>query len=210
MTQIRVALVEDDPLIRALNYSFLTRQPELNCVICANSAEDLLAQLEEALPPQVILLEIGLPGISGLEAIPRILAKLPESIILMYTSLDDSSLIYQALSMGATGYVLKNGALPELKNAVLEAASGGIPLSRSVSRQVIAYFKPSPRLQPTLLSPREQQILQGLVAGGSASQIASQLGLQIESVRSYVKNVYQKLRVHSRAELLARFARGEL
>lgn len=210
MTPIRVALVEDDDVIRTLTYQYLTRQPELYCVIVADSAEDLLAQLPNAIAPQVILLDIGLPGISGLEAIPHILRLMPEANILMQTVLDDTDTIYRALCQGAMGYVLKSALLPALKAAIVEVMEGGTPFSYSVSRKVLAHFKPTPRLQPALLSPRELQVLNALVDGLTTKQIAAQLGVGVESVRSYIKTTYSKLQVHSRPELLNRALRGDL
>lgn len=210
MTPIRVALVEDDDLIRRLTYEYLARQPELECVISACSAEDLLAQLAVALPPQVVLLDIGLPGMSGLEAIPHILRLVPEVSILMQTVMDDVDTIYQALCEGAMGYVLKSTLLPGLKAAVLEVMEGGTPFSRSVSRKVLAHFKPAPRLQSALLSPRERQVLEGLVDGLATKQIAARLNVGVASVNTYIKLIYRKLQVHSRPELLSRALRGDL
>jgi len=208
MNPIRVALVEDDEVIRTITFEYLSRQPELQAVICANSAEDFLAQLADAILPQVILLDVGLPGMSGLEAIPKILTKAPEANIIIQTILDDTDVIYQALSLGAIGYVLKSTLLAGLKEAILEVMQGGTPFSRSVSRKVLAHFKPTPQLQPNLLSPREKQVLSALVDGLTAKQAASRLGVGLESVQTYIKGIYTKLQVRSRSELLVRVLRG--
>jgi DNA-binding NarL/FixJ family response regulator len=210
MNTVRVALVEDDDVIRTLTYGVLSRQPELVCVICAASAEDLLAHMDEALLPQVIILDISLPGMSGLEAIPYILRKLPDVHILMHTVHDSADTIYQALCMGAMGYVLKSTSLPDLKAAVLEVVEGGTPFSRSVSRKVLAHFKPTPKVQSNLLSPREQQVLEALVDGLTNKEIAVRLAIANESVRSHIRNIYHKLQVHSRPALLNRVLRGDL
>ena len=210
MNTVRVALVEDDEVIRSITGAFLNRQPELDCVIIADSAEDLLAQLDDSILPHVILLDIGLPGMSGLDAIPHILRKAPQALILMQTVLDDADTIYHALCQGAMGYVLKSTLLPDLKAALLEVMHGGTPFSRSVSRKVLAHFKPTPRLNNRLLSPREEQVLQGLVDGLTAKQVAARLEVGTESVRTHIKGSYSKLQLNSRSQLLSRVAQGLL
>lgn len=208
---LRLALVEDDPELRELYADYLCQQPELRCVLLADSAEDFFAQLPDVLrPPQVVLLDIGLPGRSGLDALPRLKQLLPETEVVMHTVFDDPDRIYQALCRGATGYVLKNQPLAELKAAVLDVARGGAPLSRAVARQVLHHFKPTPTTQAGLLSERERQVLEGMVDGLSDKQVAARLDLAAGTVRTHVQNIYRKLQVSSRAELLSRHARGHL
>ncbi len=208
---LRLALVEDDAELRQLYSSYLCAQPELRCVLLAASAEDFFTQLADVLlPPQVVLLDIGLPGRSGLDALPLLRQRLPQAEVVMHTVFDDSDRIYQALCRGASGYVLKNQPLAELKAAVLEVARGGAPMSRVVARQVLAHFKPTPTAQAGLLSEREQQVLEGMVDGLGDKQVAARLGLSPETVRTHVKNIYRKLHVSSRAELLSRHAKGQL
>ena len=208
---LRLPLVEDDPELRPLYADYLCRQPELQCVLLADSAESFFAQLPDLLlPPQIVLLDVGLPGRSGLEALPRLKQLLPAAEVLMHTVFDDADRIYQALCRGAAGYVLKNQPLCELKAAVLEVARGGAPMSRAVARQVLAHFKPTPTTQAGLLSEREQQVLEGMVDGLSDKQVAARLGLSAETVRTHVKHIYRKLHVGSRSELLSRHARGQL
>ena len=211
LVPLRVALVEDDPELCGLYADYLNRQPEFTCVLAAESAEAFFAALPELLlPPQVVLLDIGLPGRSGLEVLPRLRHLLPEAEVLMHTVFDDADRIYQALCRGASGYVLKNQPLAELKAAVLEVACGGAPMSRIVARRVLAHFKPTPSTQAGLLSEREQQVLEGMVDGLADKQVAARLGLSPETVRTHVKNIYRKLQVSSRSELLSRYARGQL
>jgi len=208
---LRLALVEDDAELRQLYAAYLCAQPELQCVLLAASAEDFFEQLTDVLlPPQVVLLDVGLPGRSGLDALPRLKQLLPQTEVVMHTVFDDSDRIYQALCRGASGYVLKSQPLTELKAAVLEVARGGAPMSRAVARQVLAHFKPTPTTQAGLLSEREQQVLEGMVDGLSDKQVANRLGLAPETVRTHVKNIYRKLQVNSRAELLSRHTKGRL
>jgi DNA-binding NarL/FixJ family response regulator len=211
MNRIRLALVEDDPEVRELLHGYLCQQPEFDCVLVADSAEDFLDQLFDVRQlPQVVLLDIHLPGMSGLDALPHIKQRLPETDVLMQTVFDDADRIYRALCAGASGYVLKNTPLPEIKAAVLEVARGGAPMSRAVARKVLAHFKPTPTVQPDLLTARERDVVQGLVDGLGDKQVAARLGLSPETVRSYVKRIYKKLHVGSRTELVSRAARGEL
>ncbi len=211
MTPIRLAIVEDDPDIRALTHHFLGHQPEIECVIVADSIEDFLSQLPHALAPQVILLDIGLPGMNGVEALPIITARLPGVEILMHTVFEDPDHIYNALCRGAGGYVLKSTPLPQLKDAIGEVMQGGAPMSRAVARKVLAHFKPTPSTQPEILTDREKTILEALVTGRSDKQIAALYDLTPATVRTYVKRIYKKLQVtEGRTELLRRAGRGEL
>ena len=211
MTSIRLAIVEDDPDIRSLTHHYLRQQSDIACVIVADSIEDFLAQLPDALPPQVILLDIGLPGMNGVEALPLIIARLPGVEILMHTVFEDPDHIYNALCRGAGGYVLKNTPLPQLKEAIVDVMQGGAPMSRAVARKVLAHFKPTPSSQPTLLTEREKTVLEALVTGRSDKQIAALYDLSPASVRTYVKRIYKKLQVTAgRSELLRRAGRGEL
>ncbi|MGI4870156.1 MAG: LuxR C-terminal-related transcriptional regulator [Janthinobacterium lividum] len=210
-TPLRLALVEDDAELRQLYSGYLCRQPELECVLLAGSAKAFFDQLPDLVQaPQVVLLDVGLPGASGLDMLPRLKQLLPDTEVVMHTVFDDPDRICQALCRGATGYVLKNQPLAELKAAVLEVAQGGTPMSRAVARQVLAHFKPTPTSQTGLLSAREQQVLEGIVDGLSDKQVATRLQLAHDTVRTHVKNIYRKLQVNSRAELLSRHARSQL
>ncbi len=211
MTTIRLAIVEDDPDIRALVQHYMMRQPDLSCVLIADSVEDFLRQLPDALPPQVILLDIGLPGVNGVEALPTIAARLPGVEILMHTVFEDPDHIYNALCRGASGYVLKNTPLSQIKDAIVDVMHGGAPMSRAVARRVLQHFKPTPTSQPALLSEREKAVLDALVQGRSDKQMAVLFDLTPETVRTYVKRIYKKLQVtEGRTELIRRAGRGEL
>jgi DNA-binding NarL/FixJ family response regulator len=211
MPAICLAIVEDDIDIRSLIHQYMGQQPDIQCVLIAESIEDFLHQLPDAIPPQVVLLDINLPGQSGLEALPQLTARLPDAEFLMHTVFDDTDRIYQALCRGASGYVLKNTPLAQLKAAILEVHAGGAPMSRAVARRVLAHFKPTPSQQSDLLSGREQEVLEALVDGRTDKQIAARYDISPETVRTYIKRVYKKLHVtDGRAEIMRRAARGEL
>jgi DNA-binding NarL/FixJ family response regulator len=211
MNSIRLALVEDDPELRELLHGYLCQQPEFECVLVADSVEAFFRELPDVCQvPEVILLDIHLPGMSGLEALPLLKRRLPEADVLMQTVFDDADRIYQALCAGASGYVLKNTPLTDLKEAVLEVHRGGAPMSRSVARKVLAHFKPTPSVQADLLSEREREVVQAVVDGLSDKQVAARLDLSVETVRTYAKRIYKKLQVSGRTELMSRSARGQL
>jgi DNA-binding NarL/FixJ family response regulator len=210
MNPIRLAIIEDDPEVQQLLRQYLGRQDEFECVIVVDSAEAFLRELAVALPPQAILLDLGLPGMSGLELLPLLRTRLPDAEIVIQTAFEDPDRIYQALCGGASGYVLKNTQLPQIKAALLEVMQGGAFFSRSVARRVLQHFKPNPTAQPTLLSEREHTVLQGIVDGLADKQIAARLELAVPTVRTHVRNIYRKLQVNSRGELLSRAAKGAL
>jgi DNA-binding NarL/FixJ family response regulator len=203
MTTFRLGIIEDDPTVRQLLQGYLGRQPEFECVLVAGSVEAFLEQLPElASKPTLVLLDIGLPGLSGIQGLPLLRRQLPEADFVMQTVFDDADRIYQALCAGATGYLLKSTPPADIKAALLDVARGGAPMSRAVARKVLSYFKPSPAAPATDLTPRERQVLEGLVDGLSEKQVATRLDLAPQTVHSYIKQLYRKLHVRSRSELV--------
>ncbi len=208
---LRLALVEDDGTIRRLLQQYLCRQPEFDCVAVADSMETLWAELDLNLPPDLLLLDLNLPGQSGLEALPHLLRRWPDLGILVQTTNDSADTIYQALRLGARGFVVKSATpLPAYRQALLDVAAGGAVMSPSVARKMLTHFTPVPSREPALLSDRERQVLEALVDGLTEKQIAVRLDLQPSTVRTYVTRLYDKLRVANRGELLARAAQGSL
>ena len=208
---IALAIVEDDDRVRDLLRQYLCHQPEFTCPIVVESVEALWAELALALPPRVVLLDVSLPGQSGIEALPALRKRLPEADIILQTMHDDPERILRALRAGATGYIIKNAtSLPQYKQAILDVVNGGAALSPAVARTALQQFRPAPSQQPALLSGREQQVLACLLDGLSNKQIAAQLTLSPETVGTYVKRLYEKLEVNSRGELLSRAAKGVL
>lgn len=208
---VSLAIVEDDARVRELLAEYLCRQPEFSCSIICDSVEALWEELEIALPPRVILLDVSLPGRSGIQALPDLCKRLPQADIIIQTMHDDADRIFQALRAGATGYVIKSSTpLPQYKQAILDVLAGGAALSPAVARKALAHFTPAPSQQPDLLSPREREVLQGIVDGLSEKQVAHRLGLSAPTVHTYVRRLYEKLQVSSRGELIGRASRGEL
>ena len=208
MVSLSLAIVEDDTAVLESLRSYFAQQPEIHDVLTADCIEDLLEQLPNALVPQVLLLDIGLPGISGTEALPLLKEKYPTMEVIMLTAYEDVEHIYQALCCGATGYMAKFTPLAQLKEAVLEVARGGAPMSRAVGRKVLSHFRPTPATHPDLLTPRERQVLQGIVDGLSDNEISTRINLSTLTIRTYVKHVYRKMQVNSRTQLLSQHLRG--
>ena len=208
---IALAIVEDDARVRELLRDYLCHQPEFTCPIVVDSIEALCQELDLSLAPRVILLDVSLPGQTGIQALPALRKHLPATDIILQTMHDDPERIFQALRAGATGYVIKNAtSLPQYKQAILDVLEGGAALSPSVARKALEHFQPAPSQQPALLSAREQEVLQALTEGLSEKQVATRLTLSPDTVHTYVKRLYDKLRVNSRAELLSRALRGDL
>ena len=204
-TPYRLALVEDDPSVRALLQEYLCAQPEFNCVLVADSAEALLTWLPDAVqPPELILLDIHLPGLSGLDALPQLRRLAPQAEVVMQTVYEDVDTIFEALRRGASGYLLKSTPLAIIKAGLLDVAQGGAPMSRAVARKVLSHFKPSTLTLPSVLTSREREVVQSLVEGHGEKQVAHRLGLSLQTVHTHVKNIYRKLQVSSRNELLNR------
>jgi DNA-binding NarL/FixJ family response regulator len=199
---IRLVLIEDDPTIRE-GFSYLfNKQPECQLVNAYPSAENALKKLKSD-NPDLILLDIGLPGISGIEAIRQIKKKLPEVPVLMLTVHESENFIFHALTEGASGYLTKNCSPEKILHAIMEITSGGGSMSANVARVVFNSFR---RSDDSPLSDRETQIIENIAAGMSRGQIAADLNITSETVKSHVKNIYRKLKVHSRADAI-RYAR---
>jgi DNA-binding NarL/FixJ family response regulator len=207
-----LALIEDQAPIRETLVEYLAAQPEFRCVVVAGSVEEFLALLPgAAAAPQLILSDIGLPGRSGIEGLPLIKAQLPEAQVVMLSVYTEAERVYQALCAGAVGYLLKDTPLAQLKEHLLQVAAGGSPMSPGVARHVVqAFQRLAQRPAPTPsepLTPRELEIVRGIEDGLSYKLIAARLHISIDTVRNHIRNVYRKLQVNSKGELLAQALR---
>jgi len=205
----RIAIVEDNKVIRESLAAYVHMDPELKCVCSCSTAEDAL----EVLPghkPDVVLMDIQLPNQSGIECTAQLRQLLPDVRIIMVTVYGNPDLIFKALRAGACGYLLKRCTPEELITAVREVQQGGAPMSREIARKVISHFQELP--QPTdsssqveNLSPREREILELLTLGFSDKEIADRLGVKHGTVRWHLQHVYDKLQVRSRTEAALKF-----
>ena len=209
---IEIGIVEDNIKIRNLIQKFLDMQEKMSCKIAVDSVEEMLEHLEKNESPDVLLMDIQLPGMSGIEGISIIKKKYPDIEIIMLTIYHDSHKIFNSLVAGASGYLLKHTSLPEIKESIENLVEGGAPMSPQIARKVIEHFKkPEPEKNPDSdLTSREQDIVNGLVDGLSYKLIADRFDISIDTVRAHIRNIYKKLHVNSKAEVIAKSLRGEI
>jgi DNA-binding NarL/FixJ family response regulator len=195
---IRIVIIEDDRTIRE-GYAFLIGQTEGYSVVNAYASFEDAAKKIAADAPDVILLDIELPGTNGVEAIPKLKKIVPRANILILTVYESEKLIFDALSNGASGYLTKSTPAAKIIDSIKEVQQGGGPMSVSIAKVVINSFRKN---QDSPLSKRETQILELIYNGKSRPQIATELFIDLETVRSHIKNIYTKLDVNSRADAI--------
>jgi DNA-binding NarL/FixJ family response regulator len=206
---ISVAIVEDDASYRAEIVPLLNRTPGFRCVGEFPSAEAALSGLP-SLRPNVALVDIELPGSSGIELVRRLQESAPDTLSVMLTVFADTNRIFASLRAGAHGYVLKETATPaKILVAIQEVVEGGAPMSRDIARKVLQHFHapPKPAAAPETLTPREREILDQIVQGYVPKEIADRLGVSWETIRTHLRNIHEKLHVHTRAGAVAEFLR---
>jgi len=194
---IRVAVVEDDEAIRQSLVLIVDGSPGYRCRQGFASAEAALRGLPDD-PPDVVLMDIGLPGMSGIEATRALRERLPGVDVVMLTVKDDDEAVFSSLCAGATGYLIKSMPPAQLLQSIDEVYRGGSPMSASIARRVITSFQSVPA-EATSLTRREIEILEHLCNGESYRVIAEQLYVSGHTVRAHIKNIYEKLQVNSRA-----------
>src|SRR5690554_819018 len=207
-----VGIVEDNKKIRDLIQRYLDMQKEMQCPVAVDSVEELLDFLEKHEKPDAILMDIQLPGMSGIKGMEIIKSKYPEIEIIMLTVYHDSHKIFDSLKAGASGYLLKHTSLPEIKEAIEDLMKGGAPMSPQIARKVISHFnEEAPKKnEDSILISREQDIVNGLVDGLSYKMIADRFDISIDTVRAHIRNIYKKLHVNSKAEVITKSLRGEI
>ncbi|QKJ28903.1 response regulator transcription factor [Mucilaginibacter mali] len=195
---IKIVIIEDDETIRT-GYTFLIGNTDGYEVVNAYASYDEAANHLAADRPDVILLDIELPGTNGIEALPKIKKILPHCYVLILTVYESQKQIFDALANGASGYLTKGTPAVKIIESIKEVKEGGGPMSVNIARMVISSFMKN---QDSPLSKRETQILELVVEGKSRSQIAKELFIDLETVRSHIKNIYLKLDVNSRADAI--------
>ena len=203
---IKVSIIEDDDWIRENLASQLAQTSEFLCAGCYRDGEEALNQIPKA-APDVILMDINLPKMSGIECVRKLKPLVPPAQILMLTVYEDSDKIFNSLLAGASGYLLKRTPQAEIFEAIAEVHRGNSPMSGHIARKVVQYFnqRGSAETQLEKLSKREREVLDHLAQGIPYKEIADVLSLSIDTVRMHIKGIYSKLHVHSRGEAVAKY-----
>ena len=204
-----LAIIEDDELVRKNLATFFAEQENIVCDIVAESVQDFLEKATPITKLDLILSDIGLPGINGIDAIPLLKKKYTTASVVMLSVYADSDRIFKALCAGAVGYLQKDTPLEEVLESLKVILKGGSVMSPAIARKVIEYFSPK-RTYNEPLTAKEHQVINAMVDGLSYKMIGDRLGISLETVRQHIKNIYRKLQVNSKAEVIARSIRGEL
>jgi DNA-binding NarL/FixJ family response regulator len=204
-----VAIVEDNAALANGLRKIVESADDFRCVGVWTTAEDALRKID-AFRPQVVLMDINLPGMSGIDATARIKQHLPEVQVIMVTVYRDHDQIFAALKAGASGYLLKRSTPEEVRQAIRDVRSGGAPMSAEIARRVVEAFHqpvkaPGTTAEEMKLSKRETEILEHLTKGLANKEIADRLDISVETVRVHLRRVYEKLHVHSRTEAAMKF-----
>lgn len=203
-----VALVEDDHLLRKQLITILGEAPDVEVLIAVSSGEEALEKIP-SYSPDVILLDINLPKKSGIDCIRDLRASCRSTEIIMLTAYEEEDKIFNALREGASGYLLKTSTPAELFHAIADVYAGGAPFSSHIARKVTQYFRQDRQIseENASLSPREREVLQLLASGYIYKEVADQLDITSETVRTYVKRICAKLHVNSKVEAILKFRR---
>jgi len=197
---IRIAIVEDDDEMRNYLQSLIQGSPGFCCTGCFSDGESLINNFAKA-PADVVLVDIRLPGLSGIECIKELAPRFPQSNFIICTVFEDSNLIFEALQAGAKGYLLKTIKPARLLESLEDVFHGGSPMSSQIARKVVTHFA-NPVTEKERLSPRERELLNYLTEGLKYREIGEKLFISEETVRTHARNIYSKLQVHSRFEAL--------
>lgn len=207
---ITVVVVEDDKNIRDGLSSLFESAKGFKLNAAFENCEAALRQMKDTFP-DVILMDISMPGMNGIDCVKKIISVKPETKIIMLTVYEENEKIYDALRAGASGYILKRSTLREILDAIREVMIGGAPMSPSIAKKVLNYFNQvGKKTNDINLTAREAEILKELVAAQSYNSIAEKLFISLDTVRSHIKSIYQKLHVNSKAEAVAKALKENL
>lgn len=201
---IIIWIVEDDQLYRESLESLFEMEPGLRVAIIESSAEAAIDKIGKAEAPAVILHDIGLPGLSGIEAIEVYRRHFPDVKIIMLTIFEDDERVYKAIEAGASGYLLKRTSGKKLVQGVRNVIEGDVPMSPGIARNVLDMLVSGGPKKETNLTSREKDILQLMVEGLTMDMISGKLSISSHTVDTHIKNIYRKMEVHNRAEVVAK------
>jgi DNA-binding NarL/FixJ family response regulator len=206
----QIAIVEDNTMVRSSLQAIVDGAAGYRCVCACSSGEDAL-QIIPKHRPDVVLMDIQLPNMSGVECAARLKDLLPDVLIIMVTVYEDSDLIYRALRAGASGYLLKRSTPAQILAAIQDVQEGGVPMTSVIARKVIASFRQQSVTAQEVegLSVREREVLDLLACGSANKEIAQRMGISVDAVRWHLKHIYSKLHVRSRTEAVLKLQSGK-
>ncbi len=209
---IRVWLVEDNIPFRRAVARLINKLDGMTCAGEFGSAEESFRRLAIGDIPDVMLLDVGLPGINGLDAVGKIRKALPETRVIILTAFEDDDKIVKAICNGASGYLLKSAPMEEISSAILDVVGGGAPINPRIAKRVLELFSSMapPEGKDYGLTPRERQILERMVEGRIKKEIASDLDMNYHTVDAHIRSIYTKLEVHTRAGAVAKALKERL
>jgi DNA-binding NarL/FixJ family response regulator len=201
-----IAIIEDNAGLASGLRRIVERAPDCQCVGVWRSGEEALVKVP-AFQPDVVLMDIHMPGMSGIDTTARLKAEMPDLLVIMVTVYTDHDKIFDALKAGACGYLLKCSTPEEVRQAIVDVRRGGAPMSPEIARRVVeAFHRPLPKEEETQkLSRRETELLEHLAEGLANKEIADRMALSVETVRDYLKRIYDKLHVRSRTEAALKY-----
>ena len=211
---ITVSIVEDSEQLRSTLGRMIGRAEGFQCLGDYGSAEDALEAIPRN-PPNVVLMDINLPGMNGVECVRKLKQLIPSTQVVMLTAYEDTENIFNSLAAGASGYLLKRSKSAEILEALRDVQNGGSPMTTHIARKVVQSFQsssvasvPAAAAEPSEeLSPREQEVLDLLSQGFMYKEISDKLGISFETVRAYIRRIYEKLHVRTRTEAVAKALR---
>ncbi|MBN2789967.1 MAG: response regulator transcription factor [Candidatus Delongbacteria bacterium] len=208
---IKYGIVEDIEDIRENIVDCISSDERFKCVIECDSVECFLGSLKEDDLPEFVFMDINLPGMTGISGVKLAKEKYPSIDFVMLTNFDDSKRIFESLQAGATGYLLKSTSFDDIHKEIELLLNGGAPMSPVVARKVLEFFRPDKKKKDdSNLTDREKQVVEGLVDGLSYKMIAGRLEISIGTIFTHIKNIYKKLHVNSKGEVISKSLKGEI
>lgn len=210
MNKVKIGIIEDQPVIRTSLTELFNSEEETLCVISVESIESFLYEIKHTEQPEVLLCDIELPGLNGIEGIKEIKMRYPDIDIAMLTVYQDSDRIFNAICAGANGYLLKNEPFAEIKKAVLDIKSGGSYMSPPIARKVLEHFNPATQKTDNKLTAREKEVVEWISEGLSNKVIADKLSVSLHTVKFHLRNIYSKLQINSKNELILKAIKKDI